>query len=73
MDAFDPNATLDIPCANAECGQTFVKTLGELKANSEITCPVCGSIVDATDFNTGLDKANKDLDDFLGGLERTIK
>ena len=65
---FDPNAELEMPCGNAECTQTLVKTLGELKENPRVTCPVCGSVVDATEFNSGMDKASKDLDDLLLGL-----
>ncbi len=58
------DAEIGIPCP--KCGHETKQTVGWLKANTEFTCPSCGSVieVEAEELLTGLKKADKALADF---------
>ena len=58
------NQSIDIPCP--ACGKAISKRIADIKRKPKFPCPVsgCNGAIDATDFVSGLKKAEDALDDF---------
>lgn len=73
--AFD-GEQLRVPCP--QCGHKIRESVQRLRRSPKLYCPSCRShiTVDARQFDTGIRKAEKSLENFakeLGGNHNTIK
>ena len=64
---------LQIPCPN--CQQKISETIGRLKDDLKVTCTSCGTAfaVNSTEFDKGVEAAEKMLADFGRSLKNSFK
>lgn len=64
---------LQIPCPN--CQQKIPETIGRLKDDPNVTCSSCGTAftVNSTEFDKGVEAAEKMLADFGRSLKNSFK
>ena len=67
----DPSATIPIECP--KCGHKFEQSIAGLQAKPQFVCPNCRQRIDAKEFNAGLKKVDKIIDDFLGDVGKLFQ
>jgi hypothetical protein len=61
---YDDGVTIDVPCLACDCNTTL--KLGDILTKKNFVCENCKEVVaiDAAELKAGLEKVDKDLEDF---------